>query len=242
MIQIVFFFIYISPEAIKPYLPEFGKTHPIDIHKELGCKIIETSRKILNRNNRMKTQPLSIDDKKYLLDLARTAIKLAVNHQTPPDIDLSGLSDVLKNNGATFVTLSMKGQLRGCIGTLEAYQPLAIDVREHAVAAALEDYRFPPVTAGELSAILIEISRLTLPVPLSYTDSVSLIKNLRPGIDGVILSEGSRRATFLPQVWQQLPRPEDFLSQLCSKMGSNPDSWRVKHLMVSTYQVEEFHE
>ncbi|MGA9398236.1 MAG: AmmeMemoRadiSam system protein A [Anaerolineaceae bacterium] len=190
----------------------------------------------------MTSQSLSPEDKKYLLVLARTAIKQAIERQPPPDINLSTLSTVLKANGAAFVTLTISGQLRGCIGALEAYQPLAVDVREHAVAAALEDYRFPPVTAMELSAITIEISRLTHPVPLTYNSTDSLIQNLHPGIDGVILSDGFRRATFLPQVWEQLPQPEDFLSHLCSKMGSTPDSWRKKHLDVSTYQVEEFHE
>jgi len=188
------------------------------------------------------SQSLSPEDKKYLLELARTAIKQAIEHQPPPDIDLSILSTVLKANGASFVTLTIKEQLRGCIGALEAYQPLAVDVREHAIAAALEDYRFPPVSAGELSTITIEISRLTHPMPLTYSGTDSLIQNVHPGIDGVILSDGFRRATFLPQVWEQLPQPEDFLNHLCSKMGSNPDSWRKKHLDVSTYQVEEFHE
>ena len=190
----------------------------------------------------MPRQPLSLDDKKYLLSLARKAIIQAINHHSPPEIDFSTLSTELKSDGATFVTLTIKGQLRGCIGTLEAHQPLAIDVREHAIAAALEDYRFPPVTAGELPSITIEVSRLTFPVPLTYSDSDALIQNLRPGIDGVILADGFRRATFLPQVWEQLPQAEDFLSHLCAKMGSNPDAWQKKHLAVSIYQVDEFHE
>jgi AmmeMemoRadiSam system protein A len=190
----------------------------------------------------MSPQSLALEEKQYLLKLARNAITCAVNHQTPPGVDLSLLSEGLRSNGAAFVTLTRETHLRGCIGTLEAYQPLALDVREHAIAAAMEDYRFPPVSPEELAFISIEISRLTQPEPMSYTDSDVLLQTLRPGIDGVILSDGYRRATFLPQVWEQLPNPEDFLGHLCHKMGVNPDTWLKKHLEVSIYQVEEFHE
>jgi len=125
---------------------------------------------------------------------------------------------------------------------LEPYQPLAEDVREHAVAAALQDYRFPNVGPEELTQIEIEVSRLTSPIPLAYTTPEDLLSKLRPGIDGVLLHDGSRRATFLPQVWDKLPDPADFLDNLCYKMGAPSDLWRKKHLDVSIYQVEEFHE
>jgi len=190
----------------------------------------------------MTTLTLSREEKVYLLTLARNAISLAIKGQAQPKIDVAGLSELLKADGAAFVTLTKNKELRGCIGALEAYQPLVIDVREHAIAAALEDYRFPPVSSDELADILIEISRLTQPRPLEYIDSESLIQLLRPSVDGVILTDGLRRATFLPQVWEQLPNPEDFLGHLCHKMGANPDTWQKKHLAVSTYQVEEFHE
>jgi AmmeMemoRadiSam system protein A len=185
---------------------------------------------------------LSQEDKSYLLTLARSSIERAVNKQSLPKLDLGGLSADLKTAGASFVTLTMDNQLRGCIGALEAYQPLVMDVREHAVAAAMEDYRFHPVAVSELPSIIIEISRLTQPRRLDYTDARDLIDRLQPGFDGVILEDGIRRATFLPQVWNQLPNPEDFLSHLCHKMGASPDVWRTKDLAVSTYQVEEFHE
>jgi AmmeMemoRadiSam system protein A len=128
------------------------------------------------------------------------------------------------------------------MGALEPYQPLAQDVREHALAAALEDPRFLPVTPEELEQIEIEISRLTRPRPLEYADAADLLPRLRPNIDGVILRDGMRRATFLPQVWEKIPDKAEFLDNLCSKMGSMPDTWRMKHLEVLTYQVEEFHE
>jgi len=120
---------------------------------------------------------------------------------------------------------------------LEPNQSLAEDVREHAVAAALQDYRFPPVQAEELAQIEIEVSRLTLPEPLEYKTTDDLLDKLRPGVDGVILRDGFRRATFLPQVWEKVADKEEFLSHLCLKMGASPDLWRRKHLEVLVYQV-----
>jgi AmmeMemoRadiSam system protein A len=116
------------------------------------------------------------------------------------------------------------------------------DVREHAVAAALEDYRFPPVSEKELPQIRIEISRLTLPQVLSYSSADDLLARLHPGVDGVILRDGMRRATYLPQVWEKIPDPQEFLASLCQKMGAGPDTWRLRHLEVLVYQVEDFHE
>lgn len=159
-----------------------------------------------------------------------------------PAIDLTSLSPALQEVAASFVTLTIHGQLRGCIGTLEARQPLAEDVREHAVAAGQDDYRFPPVSPGELADIEIEISRLTHPQPLPYTSAEDLIQKIHPGVDGVVLLDRFRRATFLPQVWQQLPEPERFLDHLCQKMGVPRDYWRCNPLSVEIYQVEEFHE
>jgi len=115
-------------------------------------------------------------------------------------------------------------------------------VREHAIAAALEDYRFPPVRPEELDRICIEVSVLSQPQPLEYTTPDELLSRLRPHVDGVILQDGLHRATFLPQVWEKIPDPADFLANLCYKMGAAPDLWRRKHLDVFTYQVEEFHE
>lgn len=187
-------------------------------------------------------EKLTEEEKRYLLKLARQALESAVRGQSLPPLDLSTLTPTLRENGASFVTLTIDGDLRGCVGALEPYQPLAEDVREHAVAAALEDYRFPPVSEAELPKIHIEISRLTLPVPLTYTDAQDLLAKLRPGVDGVILRDGWRRATFLPQVWEKIPDKADFLDNLCYKMGVAPDTWRRKHLDVLIYEVEEFHE
>lgn len=187
-------------------------------------------------------EKLTEEEKRYLLMLARQAIELVVRGQPLPPLDLSTLTPTLRENGASFVTLTIGGELRGCVGALEPYQPLAEDVREHAIAAALEDYRFPPLSEVELPKITIEISRLTLPVPLPYTDAQDLLAKLRSGVDGLILRDGWRRATFLPQVWEKIPDKADFLDNLCYKMGVAPDTWRRKHLDVLIYEVEEFHE
>lgn len=177
-----------------------------------------------------------------LLHLAREALEWGVRGRNLPPLDPSTLTPRLLEPGASFVTLTVQGNLRGCIGALEAYQPLVDDVREHAVAAALEDPRFPLVTPNELGAILIEVSRLTAPVPLEYGTPEDLLARLRPHVDGVILRDRWQRATFLPQVWEQIPDRADFLDHLCRKMGGPAGLWRVRHIDVQIYQVEEFHE
>lgn len=185
---------------------------------------------------------LTPEEKRELLKLAREALEMGVRDHRMTPLDLDGLPSKLRQHGASFVTLTKNGQLRGCIGALEARLPLAEDVREHAVAAGLDDYRFPPVSPRELDEIEIEISCLTAPQPLEYTSPEELLRALRPGIDGVVLRDHFRRATFLPQVWQQLPEPESFLDHLCQKMGAPHDYWRCNPLRVEIYQVEEFHE
>ena len=185
---------------------------------------------------------LTIEEKHVLLTMARATLERGLRGQPLPPLDLESMTPHLRESGASFITLTVDGNLRGCIGVLEPYQPLAQDVREHALAAALEDPRFPPVTPEELDQIEIEISRLTLPRRLEYADASDLLNRLRPDVDGVILRDGMRRATFLPQVWEKIPDKAAFLVNLCSKMGAMPGTWRKKHLEVLTYQVEEFHE
>jgi uncharacterized protein len=185
---------------------------------------------------------LTDDEKKILLLLARESLELAVNRDAPLKLSLGDYSLRLRENGASFVTLTKMGELRGCIGALEPYQPLVQDVCEHAAAAALEDYRFPPVHPNEVPYIHIELSRLTFPQPLIYHKPEELAKLLNPHVDGVILRDGGRRATFLPQVWDKLPDPAEFLSHLCMKMNAPLDLWTHKVLQVAIYQVEEFEE
>jgi len=186
---------------------------------------------------------LTLDEKLTLLHLAREALECAAHGRKLPPLEQAALPPALLAKGASFVTLTKHRELRGCLGALEPYQSLADDVREHAIAAALQDFRFPPVQESELAEICIEVSRLTPPQPLEYTAPEELLTRLRPGTDGVILSDGKwRRATFLPQVWEKIPDPATFLNYLCEKMGLPADSWRTRHLEVRVYQVEEFHE
>jgi AmmeMemoRadiSam system protein A len=187
-------------------------------------------------------ESLTDGEKQTLLRLARESIEHAVRGKKLPLLDKTSLTPHLLENGASFVTLTIHGGLRGCIGALEAYQPLVDDVREHAIAAAQSDPRFPPVGESELKEIHIEVSRLTAPQPLAYSSSEDLVTRLTPHVDGVILKDGYRRATFLPQVWEQIPDPEDFLGQLCVKMGSPRNLWKTAKLQVQVYRVEEFHE
>ncbi len=186
------------------------------------------------------TGKLTKSDKKKLLAIARAAINSAVNDKLPEKIDLGSFSIELQTNGASFVTLTKSGKLRGCIGALEAYQPLALDVQEHAIAAALEDFRFPPVSPDEVELLKIEISYLTPLKKIEYQNNKDLLCKLHPGIDGVLIRDGSRRATFLPQVWGQISDGREFMTHLCLKMGAQPDLWQKKQLDVFVYQVEEF--
>ena len=190
----------------------------------------------------MISEKLNENEKKTLLSLARVSIINAVNKESPMQVDVIKYSRLLQENGASFVTLTKGGQLRGCIGTLDAYRPLVQDVCEHAAAAALSDYRFPPVTRQEVSNIAIEISRLTSPEEISYDEPEDILKVVRPGSDGVLIHSNFGRATFLPQVWGKLPKPEQFFTHLCQKMGAPGDLWRHEILQVSVYQVEEFSE
>jgi len=183
---------------------------------------------------------LTDQERARLLALARQALEMGVRGEGVSPLDLHSETPCLQEPGASFVTLTYRGELRGCIGALDAYQPLVEDVREHAVAAAVNDYRFPQVRPDELVDIKIEISRLTPPQPLEYSTPEELPQKLRPYVDGVVVRDGIRRATFLPQVWEKIPDPELFLCHLCQKMGASPDYWKRKKLEVLIYQVEEF--
>ena len=190
----------------------------------------------------MISEPLTDDEKRILLKLSRQTIELATRYHPLPELVLNEYSAQLQEEGASFVTLTEKGELRGCIGALEPYQPLVQDVCEHAAAAAMDDYRFTPVSPDEVSHLIIEISRLTIPQPLLYQQPTELLASLKPNVDGVILRDGMQRATFLPQVWEKLPDPAAFLSHLCQKMGAPSSLWQRKIIQVFTYQVEEFQE
>ncbi len=177
---------------------------------------------------------------RILLDLARKTIAFRLGRGEAPGSE-SGYAD-LQQHQATFVTLKKKGQLRGCIGNLEPVGTLWESVRDNALNAAFHDYRFAPLSTEELDQIHIDISILSPAVVLDYTDAVDLLTKLRPGRDGVVLRSGAKAATFLPQVWQQLPGAEDFLSHLCLKAGLDKSAWRHKHPEIRIYHVQSFAE
>lgn len=174
-----------------------------------------------------------------LLTLARNAIASRFGLPTQP-VDNSHTPE-LEAPGATFVTLTQQGQLRGCIGSLEAWRPLRQDVQENALAAAFRDPRFEPLDANELSITQVEVSLLTPPEPMAFISEADALAQLRPDIDGVIFSVGSRRSTFLPQVWEQLPNPALFMAHLKQKAGLPADYWGPG-VQLERYAVRQWKE
>jgi AmmeMemoRadiSam system protein A len=172
-----------------------------------------------------------------LLALARGALEEELVGEARPAVAAAWLQEP----GASFVTRRLDGELCGCIGSLEPYRPLADDVRANALAAAFRDPRFPPLEAGELPRLRIEVSLLSEQEPVEWTDESDLVRQLRPGLDGLVLEHDGHRGTFLPAVWRQLPRPEQFLRQLKRKAGLAEDFW-APDVRVSRYTVDSWAE
>lgn len=172
-----------------------------------------------------------------LLELAKSSIQHGLQTGSPLKIDLTEYPEELTEQRATFVTLQIQHQLRGCIGTLEAYRPLAEDIAENAFSAAFKDPRFPPLQADEFDELEIHLSLLTPAEPISFSSEQDLLAQLQPGIDGLILEEGFHRGTFLPSVWEQLPEPEQFLQHLKQKAGLPADYWS-KNIRIYRYRAE----
>lgn len=156
-----------------------------------------------------------------LLAIARESLAaaLGLGEESPRD------EPWLRETGATFITLRARGDLRGCVGTIRAFRPLLDDVRSNARAAAFADSRFPPVPVSEYGGISLEISLLSPCEPCAFGCEEEALAQLRPGIDGIVFELGERRSTFLPQVWEQLPDPWDFLAHLKRKAGLPPAFW-----------------
>ncbi len=179
-----------------------------------------------------------------LLRLARQRIENRLITPAANPVETEELNDpaFLEKRGV-FVTLHKGHDLRGCIGSLVGQESIVNGIKHNAISAAFHDYRFEPLTATELPDLHVEISILTEPQPLAYRSSDELPRLLRPAVDGVILQgPGGASATFLPQVWQQLPVPEQFLGHLCRKAGLTEDAWRSGTLQILTYQVQSFEE
>ncbi len=182
------------------------------------------------------------DEAHRLLQIARQAVVHAARREALPALAVEGESDGLRREACAFVTLTKGGMLRGCIGGLEPKLPLAVDVWEHAYMAASEDFRFLPVQPDELASIELEVSVLTDARSLEYADPDDLLAKIHPHVDGVILTDGLHRATFLPQVWDKVSDPSEFFERLAEKAGLPPDAWRQGRLQIQTYQVVSYHE
>ncbi len=188
------------------------------------------------------SENLSAAERQFLLDLARKTLTSVAAGGSLPEVAAKDVPPKLTEKKACFVTLTKSGALRGCIGHLVAMEPLYQAVAENARNAALRDPRFPPVGSDELGEVKIEISVLTDPQPLSFNSPDDLLSKLHPNEDGVLLQIGPRTATFLPQVWAQIPDKVDFLGHLSQKAGCEPSAWRGKDVSVSIYHVECFEE
>lgn len=178
-------------------------------------------------------------ERRALLDLARASIRHGLEQQRPLAVDPLDYPAALREPRAVFVTLNRAGRLRGCIGHLEACQPLAQDVAENAYSAAFRDPRFPPLAADELADLEVHISVLSPREGVAVASEDELLAQIRPGVDGLILEDDGHRGTFLPAVWESLPRAEDFLRHLKIKAGLPPDYWSDA-LRVSRYTTEAF--
>lgn len=182
---------------------------------------------------------LSIKHRQTLKDLAKASIEHGLKYARPLQIDLATMADEVTVQRATFVTLEKQGQLRGCIGMLEARRPLAEDITENSYAAAFSDPRFPPLNESELADLSIHISILSPAERIPCQSETELIQQLRPDIDGLILDDGRHRATFLPSVWESLPKPTDFIHHLKMKAGLSANYWS-QELRAYRYTTESF--
>lgn len=180
-------------------------------------------------------------DRETLLHVARASIEHSLRAGRPLAVDAAAFPPALRELRATFVTLrSADGELRGCIGELEAHRPLVASVADRAHAAAFSDPRFPPLRADELDGLAIHISVLLPLEPIDASSEEELVAQLRPGVDGVLIEDGFRRATFLPAVWESLCEPRAFLRELRRKAGISPVDW-PDTLRAWRYAVEEIH-
>jgi AmmeMemoRadiSam system protein A len=172
-----------------------------------------------------------------LCKVAREAIAFGLDRSRPPELDTADYPAPLRTVRASFVTLQRGGQLRGCTGSLEATRPVVVDVAWNAWRSAFRDPRFPPLALHELEGLDVSVSLLSPLEPLSVDSEAALLAALRPGVDGLVLLEGAKRATFLPAVWESLPAPKDFLAQLIHKAGLPADYWSTT-LRFERYTVD----
>ena len=185
---------------------------------------------------------LSDEEKRTLLKIARSAIEERLLTGRTLPVAPEEFPERLREPGASFVTLTIGGQLRGCIGSVEAYQPLVVDVRDNALKAAFSDPRFPPLGRSELDRVEIEVSVLTHPEIIPFTDTEDLLRQIQPGVDGLILEYGYFRGLFLPQVWEQLPDKREFMAHLSLKAGLPADAYTYPGVTIRRFRVLAFSE
>lgn len=184
-------------------------------------------------------EALTREERKQLLTAARRSIESGLHQSQPLEMDAAHYPAPLQQQRATFVTLHTRfGDLRGCIGTLEPRRPLISDVVHNAFSAAFRDPRFPPLSEAQYSGLVMEVSVLSLPEPIDASSEEELLRQLRPGVDGLIIESGRHRATFLPSVWESLPQPREFLSALKRKAGLTADTPTL--LTSFRYTTERF--
>ena len=182
---------------------------------------------------------LNIEEKRILIELARKSIEHAVLKKNKFQAPAKWQIPKFNNKSASFVTLKINDDLRGCIGSVQPRQNLIADITENAVSSALKDPRFPPVTHEELEMITIEISILHDFELIENRGRENLLKIIKPNIHGLIIEENFRRATFLPSVWDALPTPEIFLGKLLLKAGLPGSYWSEK-IKITLYKTESF--
>lgn len=190
----------------------------------------------------MEESRFTLQERQYLLELARRSLCHTVTGQGPLIEDQALVPPNLTEPGACFVTLLKQGKVRGCIGSILPVEPLYQSVVRNAGKAAVRDPRFENVEEPELLQIHLEISVLSVPKQLEYDAPDELLSQLQPGIDGVVVRLGRREATYLPQVWAKVPEKEEFLGQLCKKARLSASAWKRRKTTVMTYQVESFEE
>ena len=186
---------------------------------------------------------LSSTEESHLLSLARQQLAASALGGEMLEVDESSLPDAFLEPASCFVTLlGADEQLRGCmIDRFDPHEPLYRNVLRNTILAAIGDARFAPVRTDEVEQIRIEISILTKPTPMAYSDPADLVSKLSPGLDGVILQAEGQMATYLPSVWEIFPAKDEFLSRLCEKAGLARDRWRFEPWVeIETYRVETF--
>jgi AmmeMemoRadiSam system protein A len=169
--------------------------------------------------------PLGEEHRQELLRISAATVQRAAAGKPFPKVTVGSFAAALQRPGASFVTLTKNGRLRGCLGSLKAYRPLVVDVAERGYASTIKDPRFKPVTAAELPGMQMEVAVLTAAKPMRFASETELVNQLRPGIDGLIVRDQGKGATFLPKVWDQISAPILFLNRLKQKAGLETGHW-----------------